>query len=167
MSEKAGNASGGESIDRAAHEAVRLAHRALERFPELVRKHKFIAGGAAVSTSLIVLAGVAIARRMRAGQTSDEALATVTEDEVQGLRVVAVAPTEPEPAVGATASDQPVASPDAPAAVPPGAAPGGTAARPALATVPTTTSATSAASTNGTSTNSAGANGTTRTEAGH
>ena len=83
-----GDPSGGEQIDRAAHDSIRLAHKALERFPELVRKHKFIAGGAAISSSLIVLAGVAIARRIRAGQTPDEAVATVTEDEVQGLRVI-------------------------------------------------------------------------------
>jgi hypothetical protein len=83
-----GDPSGGEQIDRAARDSIRLAHKALERFPELVRKHKFIAGGAAISSSLIVLAGVAIARRILAGQTPDEAVATVTEDEVQGLRVI-------------------------------------------------------------------------------
>jgi hypothetical protein len=88
-----GDPSGGEQIDRAAHDAIRLAHMALERFPDLVRRHKFIAGGAAISSSLIVLAGVAIARRMRAGETPEEAVAAVTEDEVQGLHVV-----EPEPA---------------------------------------------------------------------
>jgi hypothetical protein len=87
-----GDPSGGEQIDRAAHEAIRLAHLALERFPDLVRRHKFIAGGAAISSSLIVLAGVAIARRMRAGETPEEAVAAVTEEEVQGLHVV-----EPEP----------------------------------------------------------------------
>lgn len=157
MSEKAGNASGGESIDRAAHEAVRLAHRALERFPELVRKHKFIAGGAAVSTSLIVLAGVAIARRMRAGQTSDEALASVTEDEMQGLRVVEVQPAES--ATEGTSADPPASSSDPTAAAP---AADGTTTRPTLSTVPTTTSAASAAASNGSSTN-----GTTRTEAAH
>jgi hypothetical protein len=87
-----GDPSGGEQIDRAAHDAIRLAHMALERFPELVRRHKFIAGGAAISSSLIVLAGVAIARRVRDGQTPEQAVAAVTEDEVQGLHVV-----EPEP----------------------------------------------------------------------
>jgi len=88
-----GNPSGGEQVDRAVAESVRLAHRALERFPDLVRRHKFIAGGAAISSSLIVLAGVAIARRMLAGETPEEAVAAVTEDEVQGIR-----PPEPETA---------------------------------------------------------------------
>ena len=79
--------SGGEFVDHAARDAIRLAHRALERFPQLVVKHKFIAGGAAVSSSLVVLAGVAIARRMRAGQSGEEAVASVTEDELQGRLV--------------------------------------------------------------------------------
>lgn len=89
---KDGHPSGGEPIDRAAQESIRLAHRALERFPDVVRRHKFIAGGAAISTSLIVLAGVAITRRMRAGESADEAIASVTEEEVQGLRVIEPAP---------------------------------------------------------------------------
>jgi hypothetical protein len=93
-----GDPSGGEQIDRAAHEAIRLAHLALERFPDLVRRHKFIAGGAAISSSLIVLAGVAIARRIRAGATPEQAVAAVTEEEVQGLHVVEPEPTEEAPA---------------------------------------------------------------------
>lgn len=83
-----GHPSGGERIDQAAHDAIRLAHEALERFPDVVRRHKYIAGGAAISSSLVVLAGVAITRRIRGGQSSAEALASVTEEEIQGLRVV-------------------------------------------------------------------------------
>ena len=78
--------SGGERLQGAATDAVRLAHRGLERFPELVKRHKFIAGGAAVSSSLLVLAGVAIARRLRSGQSEEEALASLTEDELTGQR---------------------------------------------------------------------------------
>ena len=48
--------SGGERLQGAATDAVRLAYRGLERFPDLVKRHKYIAGGAAVSTSLVVLA---------------------------------------------------------------------------------------------------------------
>ena len=78
-------ASGGEVIDRAARDAVRLAHHALDRFPELVRKHKFLAGGAAISSSLVALAAVAITRRILHGQSAEEAVSTVTEAELQGL----------------------------------------------------------------------------------
>ncbi len=82
--------SGGDTIDNAARDAVRLAHHALDRFPELVRRHKFIAGGAAISSALVALAGVAIAKRMRQGESADEALASVTEADLEGLRVVEV-----------------------------------------------------------------------------
>lgn len=78
------DASGGESLDHTAHDAVRLAHRALDRFPVMVARHRYVAGGAAISSALVVLAGVAIARRMRAGQSADEAIATLTEDEIEG-----------------------------------------------------------------------------------
>ena len=54
--------SGGEHIDRASHEAVRLAHRVLARFPDLVKQHSYVAGGAAVSSALVVLAGRAASR---------------------------------------------------------------------------------------------------------
>ena len=43
---------GGENIDRTSREAIRLAYDALDRFPGLVRRHKFIAGGAALSSAI-------------------------------------------------------------------------------------------------------------------
>jgi hypothetical protein len=107
MSPRIGNPSGGEPIDKAAGEAVRLAYRALDRFPDVVRRHKFVAGGAVVSSSLVVLAGVAIARRIRGGQTPEEAVAAVTEEEVQGLRIVE---PEPEAALERDGADSPPAS---------------------------------------------------------
>lgn len=79
---------GGEALDHAAADAVRLAHRVLERFPDIVRQHKLFAGGAAVSSALVVFAGVAVARRMQHGASADEAVEGVTEDELAGLRAV-------------------------------------------------------------------------------
>jgi hypothetical protein len=79
---------GGETIDQVARDSIRLAHDALDRFPDLVRKHKVIAGGAAISSSLVILAGVAIAKRMRSGQTGEEAVAGLTEEELQHLELV-------------------------------------------------------------------------------
>ena len=79
--------SGGERLQGTASDAVRLAHKALERFPQVVKRHKFIAGGAAISSSLVVLAGVALARRLRSGQSEDEAVASLTEEELSGKRV--------------------------------------------------------------------------------
>ena len=78
--------SGGERLQGTATDAVRLAYRGLERFPDLVKRHKFIAGGAAVSTSLVVLAGVAITRRLRNGQSEEEAIASLTEEELTGQK---------------------------------------------------------------------------------
>lgn len=78
--------SGGERLQGTATDAVRLAYRGLERFPDLVKRHKYIAGGAAVSTSLVVLAGVAITRRLRSGQSEEEAIASLTEEELTGQK---------------------------------------------------------------------------------
>lgn len=75
-------------VNHLAHDSIRIAYRALERFPDVVRRHKFLAGGAAISSSLVALAGVAIARRMSAGQSAEEALASVTAEELEGLRLV-------------------------------------------------------------------------------
>lgn len=96
---------GGEQVDRAAHEAIRLAHLALDRFPDLVKRHSFIAGGAAVSSALVALAGVAVARRMRAGQSGAEAVASVTEQEIEtprSDRPARAAPTVDGPRTGST-----------------------------------------------------------------
>ncbi len=76
------HASGGERPDLLGHEPIRLAHQVLERFPEIVRRHRFVAGGAAISSSLVVLAGAAIARRVRAGASPTEAVGQVTADEI-------------------------------------------------------------------------------------
>lgn len=92
---------GGDAIDRAAQDAVRLAHRVLERFPDAVRRHMVIAGGAAVSSALVALAGVAVARRMRRGLSADEAVEGVTEEEIVGLRVAFEETREVEIAVDA------------------------------------------------------------------
>ena len=97
------HASGGERLQGTASDAVRLAHQALDRFPDVVRRHKFIAGGAAISSSLVVLAGVAIARRLRSGQSAEEAVASLTEEELNGQRVELPGDDEPadaEPAGG-------------------------------------------------------------------
>lgn len=77
---------GGEQIDIAAHDSIKLAHRALDRFPNLVKRHRYVAGGAAVAGALVALAGVAVARRMRQGQTAEEAVAGVTQEEIESLQ---------------------------------------------------------------------------------
>lgn len=88
LSDDSSEASGGEKVDILAHEAISLAHQVLERFPEMRHKHMFIAGGAAVSSAVIIAAGVAVARRLRAGRSAEQAVNEVTEDELEGLRLV-------------------------------------------------------------------------------
>lgn len=88
LSDDSSDASGGEKVDALAHEAISLAHQVLERFPEMRRKHMFIAGGAAVSSAVIIAAGVAVARRLRAGRSAEQAVNEVTEEELEGLRLV-------------------------------------------------------------------------------
>lgn len=82
------HASGGEQVDELAHGVLKLAHEAIERFPEVKKRHMFMAGGAAISSALVVAAGVAVLRRVRAGQTPEAAVQNVTEDEIEGLRLV-------------------------------------------------------------------------------
>ena len=76
---------GGEQVDRAAGDSIRLAHRALNRFPALLKRHRYVAGGAAVAGALVVLASVAIARRMLDGESGEEAADSVTEAEIESL----------------------------------------------------------------------------------
>lgn len=80
--------SGGEYVDDLAQGVLKLAHQAIDRFPELKRKHMFIAGGAAISSALVVAAGVAITRRITAGARPEDAVQSLTEEEITGLRLV-------------------------------------------------------------------------------
>ena len=86
----------GDAVERIAHDAVklghedviRLAHRVLERFPEVKKRHMFIAGGAALSSALLIGAAVAITRRVRAGQNPQQAAEDVTEEELDGVHLL-------------------------------------------------------------------------------
>lgn len=86
----------GEKVEQIAHDAVhmgyedaiRLAHRVLERFPEVRKRHMFIAGGAALSSALLIGAAVAITRRVRAGQNPADAAEDVTAEELDGVHLL-------------------------------------------------------------------------------
>ena len=98
--------SGGEQLDDLAHGAIRLAHDAIERFPEMKKRHMFLAGGAAISSALVVAAGVAVARRILAGAKPNDAVQAVTEDEIEGLRLVERIPYRPNGATPADTTDE-------------------------------------------------------------
>lgn len=75
---------GGETPDSSTAQALNLAHRAAEKFPELTNRYKNFAGTAAVvSGALVVLAGVAVARRAKRGQNDEEILAQITSEEIE------------------------------------------------------------------------------------
>jgi hypothetical protein len=79
----------GERPDIATSQALNLAHRAAEKFPELAERYRNFAGPAAVASGvLVVLAGVALARRVKRGQHPEQALAELTSDEIEQAATV-------------------------------------------------------------------------------
>ena len=74
----------GETPDSSTTSALNLAHRVTEKFPDLVTRYKSYAGPAAiVSSALMALAGVAVARRLRRGQNPEEILEQITSEEIE------------------------------------------------------------------------------------
>ena len=74
----------GETPDSSTTQALNLTHRVTEKFPELVTRYKSYAGPVAiVSSALMALAGVAVARRLRRGQNAEEILDQITSEEIE------------------------------------------------------------------------------------
>ena len=74
----------GETPDTATRQALNLAHRAAEKFPELAQRYRSFAGPVVVASgALMALAGVAVARRLRRGQQPDEIIDQITPDEIE------------------------------------------------------------------------------------
>ncbi|HWO74192.1 MAG TPA: hypothetical protein VNN21_11620 [Dehalococcoidia bacterium] len=74
----------GEAPDHSALTSLQLAHRVVARFPELAKRYqKFIGTAAVVSSALIVLASIAVARRLNRGEKPEEILASITPDEIE------------------------------------------------------------------------------------
>jgi hypothetical protein len=74
----------GEAPDNSAMAALHLAHRAIKKFPELGKRYqKFIGTAAVVSSALIVLASIAVSRRLKNGESPDKILAEITPDEIE------------------------------------------------------------------------------------
>ena len=74
----------GESPDPSAMSALQLAHRAVAKFPELTKRYqKFIGTAAVVSTAVIVLASIAVSRRLHSGESAEDILASITPDEIE------------------------------------------------------------------------------------
>ncbi len=74
----------GDQPDSLTKDALGLAHKALERFPDLRHRYRKFAGPAAVvSTGIVLLAGIAITRRLRRGESPDEILEELTPEEIE------------------------------------------------------------------------------------
>jgi hypothetical protein len=74
----------GEAPDNSALTSLQLAHRAVAKFPELAKRYqKFIGTAAVVSTALIVLASIAVSRRLHKGETPEDILASITPEEIE------------------------------------------------------------------------------------
>ena len=74
----------GEQPDGWTNDALGLAHKALDKFPEIRKRYSRIAGPAAIlSTGAVLLAGIAIARRQRRGESPDEILEGLTPEEIE------------------------------------------------------------------------------------
>jgi hypothetical protein len=74
----------GEQPDGWTRDALGLAHKAIDKFPELRKRYIRVVGPAAiVSTGAVLLAGIAITRRQRRGETPDEILEGLTPEEIE------------------------------------------------------------------------------------
>jgi hypothetical protein len=79
----------GETPDKSTAQALNLAHRAAEKFPELANRYKNFAGPAVVvSGALVVMAGIAVARRAKKGQGAEQILAQITAEEIENAATV-------------------------------------------------------------------------------
>lgn len=74
----------GEHLDDATKNSIRITYKVLERFPDLVRRHKVISGGLVVCSALITLTSVAVVRRLRNGESEQEVINGISEEEIEG-----------------------------------------------------------------------------------
>src|SRR5262245_11429643 len=74
----------GEAPDRHALSALQLAHKVVQKFPELSKRYqKFIGTVAVVSPALILLTSIVVNRRLHHGESPERILAEVTPDEIE------------------------------------------------------------------------------------
>jgi hypothetical protein len=74
----------GEEPDRNSVQAIQLAHAAIKKFPDFAKRHrKFVGSVAVISTSVLVLASIAIGRRLRKGESPKKILDEITPEEIE------------------------------------------------------------------------------------
>jgi hypothetical protein len=76
----------GETPDSHSLNALRLAHSAVDKFPELKKRYqKYIGPVAVLSTAVVVLASIAVNRRLHRGQSPERILAEITPEEIEDV----------------------------------------------------------------------------------
>ena len=74
----------GEAPDSHSLHALQLAHRAVDKFPDLKKRYqKYIGPVAVLSSAVIVLASIAVTRRLHHGQSAERILAEITPEEIE------------------------------------------------------------------------------------
>jgi hypothetical protein len=70
----------GEHLDHETRKSISLAHRAVDKFPQLKGRYKTYAGAAVVvSSAATLMAAIAMSRKMKkGGMSADKALAALT-----------------------------------------------------------------------------------------
>ncbi len=85
----------GETLDVSAQTILKLAHQAIDKFPDLKKRWvKFIGPTAVVSTALVVLASIAVARRHHRGESEDQILREINPEEI--VNAGKVSPSKPK-----------------------------------------------------------------------
>jgi hypothetical protein len=87
----------GESLDNGSHASLQLAYKAIAKFPELTRRYqKFVGTAAVLSTGVVVLASIAVTRRLHRGQAPERILEEITPDEIENAAKAAPVPEKPK-----------------------------------------------------------------------
>jgi hypothetical protein len=74
----------GEAPDHSSLKSLQLAHKAINKFPDLARRYqKFIGTAAVVSSALIVLSSIAVSKRIHRGESEERILAEITPEEIE------------------------------------------------------------------------------------
>ncbi len=74
----------GEAPDNSSLKALQIAHKAINKFPDLARRYqKFIGTAAVVSSALVVLSSIAVSKRMHRGESEEHILAEITPEEIE------------------------------------------------------------------------------------
>jgi hypothetical protein len=75
----------GERPDIGTVSALELAHKAVAKFPDLAKRYqKHIGAAAVLSSAIVVLASIAISRRLHKGESPERILAEITSEEIEG-----------------------------------------------------------------------------------